>query len=277
VTATQAAPATLSLAHLSDPHITTGVLGGAPAMALRFALGRIRALDPLPDAVVITGDLVDRGRREEYEALRDVLRGFPLPLHLVAGNHDDPAVLREVFAGTVYVPADAEKPLSGPYPRLRYAVEPPAFTVAVLDSHVPGEPGGRLGEDQLAWLEGTLAARPDVPAFVCLHHPPLPIGIPMADGMGLADGDALAAVVARHPHVVRVLAGHVHRPVAAAFAGTTLVTAPSTHLQTSLRLTPGAPGYVAEPTAFQLHLLPEGARSWVTHTVAVSHTAAPVL
>ncbi|MEE4544509.1 phosphodiesterase [Streptomyces sp. V4-01] len=269
--------ATVSLAHLSDPHVTTGVLGAAPAMALRFALGRARRLDPRPDALVITGDLVDHGRRDEYEALREVLGSFPMPVHLVAGNHDDPAALLDVFAGTPFLPAEAEKRLREPGGRLRYAVEHPAFTVAVLDSRVEGEPGGLLGDAQLDWLDATLAARPDTPAFVCLHHPPLPIGVPMADGMRLADGDALAAVVARHPHVARVLAGHVHRPTAAAFAGTTLVTAPSTHLQSDLRLTEGAPGFVPEPTAFQLHLRPAGGSAWVTHTVAVSHAAAPVL
>jgi 3',5'-cyclic AMP phosphodiesterase CpdA len=258
--------------------VTTGVLGAAPAMALRFALGRVKMLDPRPDAVVISGDLVDHGRRDEYEVLREILGCCPIPVHLVVGNHDDPTAFLGVFAGTRFLPADAEERLRGPGPaRLRYVVERPDHTVVVLDSHVEGEPGGLLGAEQLAWLDATLAARPDAPAFVCLHHPPLPIGIPMADGMRLADGDALAAVVARHPHVVRVLAGHVHRPTATAFAGTMLVTAPSTHLQTDLRMTAGAPGYVSELTAFQLHLRPGGADTWTTHTVAVSHTAAPVL
>ncbi|MBY8882158.1 phosphodiesterase [Actinacidiphila acidipaludis] len=273
---------TLSLAHLSDPHLTTGVLGGAPALALRRALGRVMMLDPRPDCVVITGDLTDHGRPDEYEALREVLGHFPLPLHLIAGNHDDPAALRAAFAGTPFLDGDAsrrrdrDRDGDAAAPDCQYVVEHPALTVVVLQSTVPGAPGGLLGADRLAWLDQALAARPGFPAVVCLHHPPLPIGIPLLDGMRLADGPGLAEVVARHPHVVRVLAGHVHRPVVAPFAGTVLATAPSTYLQSGLRFDEGAPGYLPEPTSFLLHLLPDGSTTWVTHAVAVSHAAAPV-
>ena len=139
---------------------------------------------------------------------------------------------------------------------------------------MPGSPGGHLGQAQLSWLDEALARRPDVPALLCLHHPPMPVGIPFLDGMRLADGEELAAVVGRHPQVVRVLAGHVHRSVTAAFGGTALAVAPSTQLHSGLAPRGGMPHYLAEPTTFLLHLCigPE----WVTHTVPVSHAAAPV-
>jgi 3',5'-cyclic AMP phosphodiesterase CpdA len=256
---------TIAIAHLSDPHITTGMLAAAPAAGLSRALGRVLALDPQPDCVVITGDLVDQGSPDEYKALREVLGRFPLPLHLVTGNHDDPEALLGQFGGTDFLGGAGEA---------HYAVDYPAFTVIALDSKVPGSGGGHLGAPQLAWLDEVLARRSDVPAIICLHHPPIAIGIPFLDGMRLEDGEELGEVLAGHRNVARVLAGHIHRPITAAFAGSTLAIAPSTYLQSGLVLRHGVPNYLPEPTSFFLHLLSD--TSWITHTVPVSHAAAPI-
>lgn len=233
------------IAHLSDPHLTTGPLGVAPATGLHRALCRVLALDPRPDRVVITGDLVEHGTAEEYRLLREVIDRFPLPLHLVAGNHDDSATLLAEFGDT------------------RFLGEATHYTtgdLVVLDSAA-----GHLGPEQLAWLDNTLTPQ----ATVCLHHPPIPVGIPFLDRQRLADGEELAEVIRRHD-VRRVLAGHVHRHVTAAFAGTVLTTAPSTYLQSGLAMNGSIPDYLPEPTGFLLHL------DGTTHTVPVSHAAGTV-
>lgn len=248
------------IAHLSDPHITTGPLAAAPAEGLYRALGRVLTLEPWPDCVVITGDLTDTGAPTEYAALRAVIGRFPLPLHLVAGNHDDPAALLAEF--------DTQR-------ESHYRVDYPEASLLVCDSRTPGTAGGRLGAAQLSWLDAELSRRTEVPALVCLHHPPIDVGIPFMDGIRLADGDQFAAVIGRHRHVTRVLAGHLHRSVTAGFAGTTLTTAPSTYRQIDLCTRAEAPfGYVHEPTGFLLHRL--SGDSCVTHLVQVSHAATPV-
>lgn len=64
----------------------------------------------------------------------------------------------------------------------------------------------------------------------------------------------MAAVVARHPNVERVVCGHVHRVFQLRWAGTLLVTAPSTVTQIALALRPDAePASYLDPPAFLLH------------------------
>jgi Icc protein len=248
------------IAHLSDPHVTTGPLAAEPAAGLHRALSRVLALEPAPDCVVVTGDLVDRGRPAEYDVLRELIGKYPLPIHLVAGNHDARDALRQAL-GVV---------------ETSYAAEYPDFTVVVLDSLRPelGD-AGLLGPQQLAWLDATLAGRAGVPAVVCLHHPPVRVGLPGMDAIRLVDSPALAEVLRRHPHVVRVLAGHLHRTVTAGFAGTVLSVAPSTYRQVDLGMREDRPvTFVAEPAGFLLHRIEGG--ECVTHLVHTSHTAAPL-
>jgi 3',5'-cyclic-AMP phosphodiesterase len=254
----------MRIAHLSDTHLMTGPFAAEPAAGLIQAIGRLLALTPRPDCVIITGDLADTGRPAEYAALHAILRRCPVPVHLTTGNHDRPAALLAEFGGTPYL-AGGES--------LWYAAEYPEATIIAADSRLDGSAAGYLGPDQLAWMDRALGARPDVPAFVGLHHPPLPVGIPFLDGMRLRDGPEFGDLISRHPHVARVLAGHVHRVISAPFAGTLLTVAPSTWRQSALRMhDDGPPGYLAEPTGFLLHLL-DGA-ACVTHSVAASHASA---
>lgn len=256
----------IALAHLSDPHITTGPLSAAPADALYRALGRALSLDPAASAFVITGDLVDRGQPGEYKTLHELIERFPRPVYLLPGNHDDTGAFLEVFGGTRFV-AGAD--------RSHYRVADPDFTLVCLDSAVTGSPAGRLDDAQLDFLDRALAERPEVPAFVALHHPPVDLGMPFLDGMRLCDNEHLLSVLERHHNVVRVLAGHVHRHVTAAVSRTLLTTAPSTHLQSRLVLTDDVPNYVEEPASFLLHVQHNG--QWITHAVNTSHARSDVV
>ncbi|MFM8768564.1 MAG: phosphodiesterase, partial [Rubrivivax sp.] len=86
------------------------------------------------------------------------------------------------------------------------------------------------------------------------------------DRMALGETQALAAVVARHPQVERVIAGHLHRPITVRFAGTVASTCPSSAHQLALDLAPDAADrYILEPPGYQLH--------WWDGACLVSHTA----
>ncbi|HEU5269335.1 MAG TPA: phosphodiesterase [Jatrophihabitans sp.] len=245
------------IAQLSDPHLRVGPRGGEPSALLHRALGRALGQHPAPDCVLITGDVVDNGRQEEYEAFLAIAEGFPVPIHLVAGNHDDAKTMASVFGGTSYLGAS-----DGTW----YTVDHADARIVVLDSAVPGSMSGHLGEAQLTWLDGALAERPEVPALVCLHHPPVDIGMAFLDSIKLDNPEALRAVLVRHSHVRRILAGHVHRPITAEFAGITVSIAPSTFRQAVLDLETGSPtGYVHETPGLLLHHVT--ADGFVTHLV----------
>src|SRR5262249_38331177 len=138
---------------------------------------------------------------------------------------------------------------------------------------IPGEGGGTLCAQRLAWLDHTLADS-DRPTIVALHHPPFATGIGHMDRITLDHPESLAKVIARYPYVERVIAGHLHRPITARFAGTVASTCPSPAHRGALEIAPdGLEGFIMEPPAFQLHYW-DGAKL-VTHTVFVGDFDGP--
>jgi 3',5'-cyclic-AMP phosphodiesterase len=189
-----------------------------------------------------------------------------MPVYLIPGNHDRREALREVFADAPYWPKGE---------RLSYVVEDYPVRLVALDTLLPGRTEGELGEEQLAWLAARLAEGPGKPTIVFMHHPPFPTAIGHMDAINCRDGAAMAAVIARHPQVERVLCGHHHRPIQLRWAGTIASVAPSTAHQVTLDLTPGAPSsFHLEPPAFHLHCWVEGA-GIVTHQAYIGAFPGP--
>jgi 3',5'-cyclic-AMP phosphodiesterase len=95
------------LAQVTDMHIKAGgrlsYQRVDTAESLRRCVARLQALPQVPDAVLFTGDLVDFGRADEYEWLAKLLEPLRVPYYLMAGNHDDPQVMRTSFPGHAYL------------------------------------------------------------------------------------------------------------------------------------------------------------------------------
>ncbi|WP_242469881.1 metallophosphoesterase [Rhodospirillum rubrum] len=83
------------IAQTSDLHIRPpGMLVGGvvdTAAALEACVAHLQALPLRPDLLLITGDLTQQGRPEEYAHLRRLLAPLGLPLLVCPGNHDDRA------------------------------------------------------------------------------------------------------------------------------------------------------------------------------------------
>ena len=262
---------TFILGQISDLHIKApGKLSYRVvdcAAMLERCVEEVLRLPQRPDAIVFTGDLADFGRPEEYEHLRRLLEPLPMPYYLLPGNHDERSTLRQVFADHAY--------LRQWEPYIQYAIDDWPLRIVALDTVIPGEGGGRLDDERLAWLDRTLGAAPKKPTVVVMHHPPFTTLIGHMDRVGLEGSEALARVIARHPQVERVLCGHLHRPIQYRFAGTIASTSPSPAHQVALDLSPDAPSdFKMEPPAFQLHAWREGI-GVVSHTAYIGHFAGP--
>ena len=67
-----------------------------------------------------------------------------MPVFVIPGNHDAREPLRAAFGGDGYLPRDGF---------LQYAVEDYPLRLVALDTLVPGEGGGELCAERLAWLD----------------------------------------------------------------------------------------------------------------------------
>lgn len=259
---------TYLVAHITDLHIKAG---GRLSYRLVDTAGALhRCIDTLlaapqqPDAVIVTGDLVDFGAESEYQFLRQILQRLPMPVRLLPGNHDSRGALRRVFADHDYLFATG----SGEDP-VHYSIDAGPLRLVAFDCTVPGQPGGRVDPAALPWLEAALSAGPDRPTLLLLHHPPFFTGIGHMDEQGLANADALEAVVRRHPQVERVLCGHLHRHITRRFGGTVAMTAPGPAHQVALDLDRHAPSrFRMEPPGYLLHWW-HRAHGLVTHAAAI--------
>lgn len=258
------------IAQISDLHIRPrGSLAYGISETNLFAEHAIHALlrlNPLPDCVLVTGDLTDCGLDEEYAIIGELFARLPMPVYAIPGNHDRLEPFRQAFSDANYLPA------TGP---LNYAVSCGVLRIVALDSTVAGESHGELLPETLDFLRNALAAEPLAPTLVMLHHPPFDTGIGHMDKVRLrVGGPELEAIIAANPQVRRVLCGHVHRSIQRLFGGALCQIAPSVGHQVVLDLRDNAPScFTLEPPEFLLHRF--DGREIVTHAAKIDRAAGP--
>jgi 3',5'-cyclic AMP phosphodiesterase CpdA len=243
------------IAQLTDCHIVEpgGVMADRidSAAGLRRAVDLLNGIDPQPDLVVATGDLVNDGRPAQYDHLVSILCELTAPLIPIPGNHDDRTEMRQRFA---------QLPAGAPSEPIDFVVDDHDIRLICLDTMIPGHNDGRVTSDQMAWLDRHLAADRERPTVIIQHHPPFLSGIPWMDaGGGLAGAELEARVLSRYDHVEAVLCGHLHRPIHRRFGGTVASSWPSTAVQLALEFQDGQPKYTDEPGAIALHEYSNGA------------------
>ena len=240
---------TTVIAHVSDTHF-----GGPPDARARAerVLAHLIAMDPWPDALVVSGDVADHGFAEEYAEAREVLDAWPGPKIVGTGNHD----VRTEFARGLL-----DREGDGP---LLQVLEAATFRIVMLDSLVDARDGqridhGELSAEQLTWLEVMLQSDP-TPSFVVLHHPPAEIGLELMAPILLHDPEPLERVLRGHDHVVATLVGHAHTACATTFAGRPLLIGGGSASTVTMDAEDVPRVWEAAPPSLALHLMHDDGR-----------------
>jgi Icc protein len=219
---------TTQILQLSDLHPFADPderLFGIPTRELLTdVLAHVQASGLRPDHVVVTGDHTQDELPETYAAVRELLEPFLDRLWLLPGNHDDRAVLRAAF--------DDRIPVDGAG-RITFSFRAGDWLCLGLDTHVPGAASGRIGADQVGWIKEQLDQHRPRAAVLFMHHPPVELGLPWLDRIGLEDARLLQDLLAQEPRIRLVCCGHVHHESSNRLGAAEIVTVPSTGLQFS--------------------------------------------
>jgi len=260
------------IAQITDTHIKLpGKLAYRKvdtAAMLERCVANLQSLKQQPDLILLTGDLVDLGRPEEYDHLKSILAPIKQRIIAIPGNHDERNAMRDAFASGGYLPKERDS-------FLQFAIDDEyPLRLIGLDTLIPGQGGGELCDARLAWLDKTLGEKPDVPTLVMMHHPPFQTGIGHMDNIGLKGSAGFEAVVAKYPQIKLILCGHLHRVIRADIGGRTALTCPSPAHQVALDIDPQAPSrFTMEPPGYMLHWWHDN--RLVSHTVAIGDYDGP--
>ncbi len=208
------------LTQFTDPHLYAdereSLRGVATLPALNNALAHAQARDWPPDALLVTGDLVqdDPGG---YTHFRRVFGALGLPVLCLPGNHDEPRAMRAALSGAPFV-------LGG-------HVDMGRWRIVLLDSCIPGSASGALSAQQLGELDAALGSAAGRHCLVCLHHHPVAMSSQWLDRVGLTNAAEFLHTIDQHKSVRGIVWGHVHQAYDAVRKGVRMLATPSTCAQ----------------------------------------------
>jgi len=210
----------LRLIQFTDPHLygdeTESLRGVTTLPALKAALGHAQSSDWPPNALLVTGDIV-QDDPAGYTHFRRLFGGLSVPVLCLPGNHDEPLAMRRELSARPFVVGGS--------------VDLGLWRIVLLDSCLPGSASGRLSEESLAQLETALSTADGRHCLVCLHHHPVEMSSRWLDRVGLENAAELFQTTDRHRNVRAIVWGHVHQAYDGLRKGVRLLATPSTCAQ----------------------------------------------
>ncbi|MCZ6470594.1 MAG: metallophosphoesterase [Gammaproteobacteria bacterium] len=188
----------LRVAQITDIHLLAengSMLHGVDtAVTLGEVTCAIKKLFPVPDLIIVTGDLADDGSRETYKRLRKILSATNLPVYVLAGNHDDIGEMHESLVGG-NIHFKSMLILNG-------------WAFMFINSKVDGESFGLIDPHEQSQLENNLNSVDNLPVLLALHHSPIEI-CSSADCQ-LKNASDFTHLLERFPGIKGVIGGHTH-------------------------------------------------------------------
>lgn len=197
------------IAQISDTHIALDT-PDADRRILDFeaTIADVNALDPAPDVIFHTGDIVHNGQSEEYAEAVRILDKAHRPVYVIPGNKDHRANLHAAFASRGYLDPNCEF--------IEYAVEDYPVRLIAVDTLNTHSNKGDFCPARAKRLIELIDAETTRPIAAFAHHPPfeVPVG---PDALNFETPEMMARLrqaLQRSGRVVSVFSGHVHRGTA---------------------------------------------------------------
>jgi len=228
------------IAQISDTHIALDTTDAEQRIRdFELTVADINALDPAPDAVVHTGDIVHNGRQDEYGQAVATLSKARAPVYVLAGNKDNRANLRKAFSACGYLESHSDF--------VAYAIDDYPIRLIALDTLSTSSQKGDFCRERIRQLIAMTEAETTKPIAVFTHHPPFEVTV----GPDLLHFETpevmseLGSALRRCGRVVAIFSGHVHRAAAGQVAGIPATVMPC--IATNLRKGEYPPQMVERP------------------------------
>jgi len=194
------------IAQISDTHIALDSPDADQRIQdFELTIADINTLDPSPDVIVHTGDVVHNGRADEYARSVDTLKKARAPVYVLPGNKDDRARMREACSAFGYFPTDSDF--------IDYAIDHFPVRLIALDTLSSRSNKGDFCAERLGRLTDLIGADTTKPIAVFTHHPPFEVTVG-PDRLHFDTPEIMSRLrdrLQRAERVVAVFSGHVHR------------------------------------------------------------------
>ncbi|MBT6098010.1 MAG: hypothetical protein HOH05_06505 [Marinovum sp.] len=216
------------IAQISDTHINLNTPGSDQRLLdFEKVIHDINSLDPQPNLIIHSGDIVQNGRMEEYAEATRILSKATAPVYVMAGNKDNRKNLKKSFAKDTYISAVSKF--------IEYEINDFPIRLIMVDTLNTHSNKGHFCDSRQESLVKMINSETTKPIAVFMHHPPCAINVG-PDPFHFDNLDAMEGLCDTLQHsdrVISIFCGHVHRSTTAQIANipVTVTTAIATQIR----------------------------------------------